>query len=189
MAAATTVASTPTPTPKIEMRDPAPQPDTSNDIYIMALLERLVVITDVLSMQLAEEQATDLPGYEPNPPAIVAVLATPAPTPTPALSVWEDGTCWTPADMQVLHLCGADAGDGYVIRWIGVHGDSRGPEIPDADWLAGQRAVAIGWCGAAIIRRRVRLVTVNYWSGGHTLAVHAAGRLLVRIDRNHFVTQ
>ena len=102
------------------------------------------------------------------------------------LSVWEDGNCWTPADARVLHLCGADAGDGYVIRWIGVHGDSRGPEIPDADWLAarggGDRLV---WSGGHPATGEA--VTVTYWSGGHVLAVHVAGRLEFRIDRAHRV--
>ena len=84
-----------------------------------------------IERQLAEAQAAE---EKAMPPAAVVVPSTA--TPTPALSVWEDGTCWTAADMQVLHLCGADAGDGYVIRWIGVSGDSRGPEIADADWLA-----------------------------------------------------
>ena len=102
------------------------------------------------------------------------------------LSVWEDGTCWTPGDARVLHLCGADAGDGYVIRWIGVPGDSRGPEIPDADWLAarggGDRLV---WSGGHPATGEA--VTVNYWAGGHVLAVHVAGRLEFRIDRSHRV--
>ena len=102
------------------------------------------------------------------------------------LSVWEDGTCWTPGDARVLHLCGADAGDGYVIRWIGVAGDSRGPEIPDADWLAvrggGDRLV---WSGGHPATGEA--VTVTYWAGGHVLAVHVAGRLEFRIDRHHGV--
>ena len=110
------------------------------------------------------------------------------PTPAPSLSIWEDGSCWTPADMQVLALCGADAGDGYVVRWRGVPGDSRGPEIPDADYLAvrggGDRLV---WSGHHPATGEA--VSVTYWSGGHVLAVHAAGGLLLRIDRNHFVTQ
>ena len=100
------------------------------------------------------------------------------------ISVWEDGTCWTPGDARVLHLCGADAGDGYVIRWIGVPGDSRGPEIPDADWLAvrggGDRLV---WSGAHPATGEA--VRVTYWSAGHVLAVHVGGRLEFRIDRNH----
>ena len=102
------------------------------------------------------------------------------------LSVWEDGTCWTAGDARALHLCGADAGDGYVIRWIGVAGDSRGPEIPDADWLAvrggGDRLV---WSGGHPATGEA--VSVTYWSAGHVLAVHVAGRLEFRIDRHHGV--
>ena len=102
------------------------------------------------------------------------------------LSVWEDGSCWTPGDARSLHLCGADAGDGYVIRWVGVAGDSRGPEIPDADWLAvrggGDRLV---WSGGHPATGEA--VSVTYWSGGHVLAVHVGGRLEFRIDRNHGV--
>ena len=114
----------------------------------------------------------------------VAGISTPV---APAIFVWEEaGSCWTPKDAQALHLCGADAGDGYVIRWVGVAGDSRGPEIPDADWLAtqggGDRLV---WSG--VHPGTGEAVTVNYWARGHTLAVHAAGRLLFRIDRGHRV--
>ena len=112
-----------------------------------------------------------------------------AATTEPQLSIWEDGGgCWTPADISVLHLCGADAGDGYVIRWIGVAGDSRGPEIPDSDYLAvrgeGDQLV---WAGNHPATGEA--VTVTYWAAGHVLAVHAAGRLLFRIDRNHGVVR
>ena len=105
----------------------------------------------------------------------------------PAIYVWEEkGSCRTPRDSQALHLCGADAGDGYVIRWVGVAGDSRGPEIPDADWLAarggGDRLV---WSGTH--PGTGEAVTVNYWARGHVLVVHVAGRLAFRIDRLHRV--
>ena len=176
MAAATNVASTATPAAQI-------RPDQPTAVAVSMVEGRDQLLLNLLARierQLAEAEETAIP------PAAVVVPSTA--TPTPALSVWEDGTCWTPADMQVLHLCGADAGDGYVIRWIGVSGDSRGPEIADADWLAvrggGDRLV---WSGHHPATGEA--VTVNYWSGGHTLAVHAAGRLLVRIDREHFVTQ
>ena len=173
------VASTATPAAKLRPDQPeavavAVSMVEGRDQLLLNLLARIE--RQLAEAQDAEEQA--------SPPA--AVVVPPTATPTPALSVWEDGTCWTPADMQVLALCGADAGDGYVVRWIGVHGDSRGPEIPDADWLAvrggGDRLVWSGHHPAT-----GELVTVNYWSGGHTLAVHAAGRMLVRIDREHGV--
>ena len=169
------VASTATPPAQLRPDQPvAVSMVEGRDQLLLNLLARI-------ERQLAEAQAAEEKAI---PPA--AVVVPPTATPTPALSVWEDGTCWTPADMQVLALCGADAGDGYVVRWIGVHGDSRGPEIPDADWLAvrggGDRLV---WSGHHPTTGE--LVTVNYWSGGHTLAVHAAGRLLVRIDREHRV--
>ena len=171
------VASTATPAAQL-------RPDQPTAVAVSMVEGRDQLLLNLLARierQLAEAQAAEEKAI---PPAAVVVPSTA--TPTPALSVWEDGTCWTPADMQVLHLCGADAGDGYVIRWIGVSGDSRGPEIADADWLAarggGDRLV---WSGHHPATGEA--VTVNYWSGGHTLAVHAAGRLLVRIDRDHRV--
>lgn len=126
---------------------------------------------------LGMDTPTTVPEVENGPDTAVSAMI---------LSVWEDGSCWTPPDLQVLQLCGAAAGDGYVVRWLGVHGDGRGPEIPDSDWLAtqggGDRLV---WAGPH--PGSGELVTINYWSGGHVLAVHAAGRLLFRIDRNHSV--
>lgn len=100
------------------------------------------------------------------------------------ISVWEDGNCWTPPTATVLHLCGADASDGYVIRWVGVPGDNVGPEIPDSDWHAvrglGDSPV---WSGHHPATGEV--VAIDYWAGGHVLAVRASGRLLFRIDRKH----
>lgn len=156
------------------------------DLQILAAMEKILAALEYLTEE-QYRQVHSKPAIHVEQPA-ADTETHPEPTPTPKLSIWEDGHCWTPADMQVLHLCGADAGDGYVVRWIGVHGDSRGPEIPDADWLAarggGDRLVWSGHHPAT-----GELVSVTYWSGGHVLAVHAAGRLLMRINRNHSVTQ
>ena len=175
----------------------APQPPEMDAREILDLAERLLDMTEaILERPELESQ---------GPAAVTAVASGQEPvasgetagargqgpgargeTAGAVLSVWEDGGCWTPADARALHLCGADAGDGYVIRWIGVHGDSRGPEIPDADWLAarggGDRVV---WSGGHPATGEA--VSVTYWSGGHVLAVHVAGRLEFRIDRAHRV--
>ena len=121
-------------------------------------------------------------------PAVAPAEAKPTPD-RRRLSIWEDGNCWTPPDTQVLQLCGAAAGDGYVIRWLGVQGDSRGPEIPDSDYLAGRAGGHDRLVWAGHHPATGEHVSVNYWAGGHVLAVHAAGRLLFRIDRNHQVIE
>ena len=200
VAAVLTVATmTPTPlaTLAVGARVDAPQPPEMDTREILDLAERLLDMAEaILGRRELEAQ---------GPAAVTAVASGQEPvasgetagargqgpgargeTAGAVLSVWEDGGCWTPADARVLHLCGADAGDGYVIRWIGVHGDSRGPEIPDADWLAvrggGDRLV---WSGHHPATGEA--VSVTYWSGGHVLAVHVAGRLEFRIDRAHRV--
>ena len=43
--------------------------------------------------------------------------------------------------------------------------------------------------GGARIRARADAVTIDYWAGGHVLAVRVAGSLLFRIDRRHEVIQ
>lgn len=171
--------------------------ETEADRIIMEKIRHLTTAVDNLAAEVAEQggvagaaqkpvetiiddSGTGIPsGVETHPVVPVAL-------PEPAISVWEDGTCWTPATVTVLHLCGADASDGYVIRWIGVHGDSTGPQIPDADWHAvrgtGDRLV---WSG--VHPATGDAVTVDYWAGGHVLAVRLAGRLLFRIDRGHGV--
>ena len=165
------------PTPVAAVDAMAPHDDEV--ARILDLAERLLEMTEAI-LRSDELEAQ-------GPPVGTAVGLEPvtvAPTAMPALSVWEDGTCWTPADMQVLHLCGAAAGDGYVVRWVGVDGDSRGPEIADADWLAvrggGDRVV---WAGSH--PGTGEAVRLTYWASGHVLAVHVGGRLLFRIDRNH----
>ena len=115
----------------------------------------------------------------------VAVAVQPTPVPQRTLNVWEDGSCWVPDDMPVLMLCGAAESDGYVIRWRGVHGDSRGPEIPDADYMARSGVDELVWSGHHPATGE--MVTVDYWAGGHVLAVKVAGKMLFRIDRNHKV--
>ena len=89
--------------------------------------------------------------------------------------------------MQVLALCGADAGDGYVIRWARGARRLGGTADPGRRLAGNVRGGGdrLVWRGQHPATGEV--VTVNYWSGGHVLAVHAAGRLLFRIDRNHRV--
>ena len=168
----------------VEAQLPAVAADT--DTQMQETLNKILTALEYLTEDAySRAHGTGPTATQPAVAPVSAVEVQPTPKP-PSLAVWEDGTCWTPADMQVLALCGADPGDGYVIRWRGVHGDSRGPEIPDADYLAvrggGDRLV---WSGQHPATGE--LVAVTYWSGGHVLAVHVAGRLLFLIDRLHRV--
>ena len=168
--------------------------ETEADRRIMQILHQLTTAVDNLAAEVhVSSGAQAAPGGQTQDVVEAFEAQTqdvgvePTATPEPVLSIWEDGGgCWTPADMPLLQLCGAAAGDGYVIRWAGVPGDNRGPEIPDADWLAvrggGDRLV---WSGSHPATGEN--VSVTYWSAGHVLAVHAAGRMLFRIDRNHVV--
>ena len=196
-----TVAATPLATLAVGARVEAAAVEEMEAEQILDLAERLLDMTEaILQRPELESQGPAVETadvvIEPAQANFITTLSTSVNEPEIAtntpfsshviLSVWEDGGCWTPADARVLHLCGADAGDGYVIRWIGVAGDSRGPEIPDADWLAvrggGDRLV---WSGGHPATGEA--VTVNYWAGGHVLVVHVAGRLEFRIDRHHGV--
>ena len=149
---------------------------------------------DALLQQLYQLEA-DLAGVKAdlyNPPAAEPEPETadqaPEPEPPPQLNVWEDGTCWTPPDAQALHLCGADASDGYVVRWIGAAGDSAGPRIPDANRLATDRAgPGPVWTGTHPATGES--IAITWQPAGHQLAVYAAGSLLYRIDRQHQVTK
>ena len=168
----------------VEAQLPAVAADT--DTQMQETLDKILTALEYLTEDAyCRAHGTCPTTSQPAVAPVSAVEVQPTPEP-PSLAVWEDGTCWTPADMQVLALCGADPGDGYVIRWRGVHGDSRGPEIPDADYLAvrggGDRLVWSGHHPAT-----GEMVAVTYWSGGHVLAVHVAGRLLFLIDRLHRV--
>ena len=185
-----------TPTPVVIVAAAA-EPVYARESHIVNMLEGLTSSMEVVVLKLLEEGAkTPVPGYETNPtpifitpsaPAVMATVEAPAAPVLPeVLSIWEDGNCWAPPSTQVLNLCGASAGDGYVIRWRNVHGDSEGPRIPDADYLA-VRSTGDKLLWAGVHPATGESVTINYWSGGHTLAVHAAGRLLFRIDRNHRV--
>ena len=196
------------PTPAAAASDIQPRPDylqapqqivvqpqeTEADRRIMQILHQLTTAVDNLAAEVHVSSGAQAAPVGQTPDVVEAsttstqdVVAAPTATPEPVLSIWEDGGgCWTPSTATVLHLCGAPAGDGYVVRWVGVPGDNRGPEIPDSDWLAvrggGDRLV---WSGAHPATGEV--VSVTYWSAGHVLAVHAAGRLLFRIDRVHEV--
>ena len=162
---------------------------------IIEYLEGQLATAQARSMVVASDQGPVVSGETAGSSGQLAVaggetaaVGTPVPAAEQAaIYVWEEpGSCWTPKDAQALHLCGAAAGDGYVIRWVGVAGDSRGPEIPDADWLAtrggGDRLV---WSGGH--PGTGEAVTVNYWARGHVLVVHVGERLLFRIDRGHRV--
>ena len=185
----------PAPTrPAVQIVEVVPQ-ETEADRRIMGILDKLTVAMDNLAAEVhvasgsqASQQPVVAVSGGPDVVAPIESLNAHAPTPAPAVSVWEDGVCWTPAVATVLHLCGADASDGYVIRWVGVPGDSRGPEVPDADWHAvrgtGDRLV---WAG--VHPGTGDAVTIDYWAGGHVLAVRVAGSLLFRIDRRHEVIQ
>lgn len=190
----------PTPTAQAEPTAiPRPQQtaiqplETAGERIIMQNVQQLTTAVDSLAAEVHELTGNTNPNTPENPgptaPTIFTVNAAPLPITQPLppqLSIWEDGNCWTPAHTQVLHLCGADAGDGYVVRWNNVQGDSEGPRIPDADYLA-VRSTGDQLLWAGQHPGTGEMVTINYWSGGHTLAVHAAGRLLFRIDRNHNV--
>ncbi len=180
--------------PAVQVVEVQPQ-ETEADRIIMQQIQQLTTAIDNLAAEVhvsSGTQAAPAAGHVQD--VVTAAAAKPLdvvvePAATSALSIWEDGGgCWTPADISVLHLCGADAGDGYVVRWIGVAGDSRGPEIPDSDYLAvrgeGDQLV---WAGNHPATGEA--VTVTYWAAGHVLAVHSAGRLLFRIDRNHGVVR
>ena len=153
-------------------------------LNLLARMERTLAERDAeIEMLRAGQPAAAAPV-----PAGDPAETKPTPELPSMLNVWEDGNCWTSPDMQVMQLCGAAAGDGYVVRWLGVHGDSRGPEIPDSDYLAVRGGHdRLVWAGHHPATGEA--VTVTYWSRGHVLAVHAAGRLLFRIDRNHQVTE
>ena len=179
--------------PAVQVVEVQPQ-ETEADRRFMQILHQLTTAVDNLAAEVhVSSGAQAAPGGQ-TPDVVEAFEAQPqdvgvepTATPEPVLSIWEDGGgCWTPSTASVLHLCGAAAGDGYVVRWAGVPGDNRGPEIPDSDWLAvrggGDRLV---WSGAHPATGEP--VTVTYWSAGHVLAVHAAGRLLFRINRAHEV--
>ena len=181
--------------PAVQVVEVIPQ-ETEADRIIMQQIQQLTTAIDNLAAEVhvssgaqvaPAKQALDV--VEASTGSTQDVVAAPTTTPEPALSIWEDGgECWTPADISVLHLCGAEAGDGYVIRWIGLQGDSRGPEIPDSDYLAVRgRSDQLVWAGNHPATGEA--VTVTYWAAGHVLAVHAAGRLLFRIDRNHGVVR
>ena len=184
------IAAEPTPVPepnlavgtKVEAGALAVNPDPNQQI--MDRLDDVLAVLEYLAERAYEEAQQD------NPPAAMPTVAAgvevkPTPDP-PSLNIWEDGNCWPPDHIQVLTLCGASAGDGYVLRWRGVPGDNRGPEIPDADYLAnrggGDRLI---WSGNHPATGEA--VTIDYWSSGHVLAVKASGRLLFRIDRAHRV--
>ena len=182
----------PAPTrPAVQIVEVQPQ-ETEADRIIMEKIGRLTTAMEHLAAEVHAASGSQAPVTDAygGPGVAVPAEATsaPAPTPAPAVSVWEDGSCWTPAVATVLHLCGASESDGYVIRWVGVQGDSRGPEVPDADWHAvrgtGDRLV---WAG--VHPGTGDAVTIDYWAGGHVLAVRVAGSLLFRIDRRHEVIQ
>ena len=144
--------------------------------------ERLLDILDVLIEKNQPPVRTE------NPAVAGGETAEASGEAARAISVWEDGGgCWTAADTQVVHLCGAAESDGYVMRWVGVAGDNRGPEIPDAEWMAihGRGGDEVVWQGAH--PGTGDAVSVSYEAGGHALAVRVAGRLLFRIDRLHRV--
>ena len=185
----------PTPNYQAEPTEPTPiavLPDQPRG-HEKAILDQLVNLTVAVQHLTASvhdsntlNRGTQTEVYQTS--SVAEPTPTPVPTPSPVLNVWEDGTCWTPQDMQVLHLCGAAASDGYVIRWLGVHGDSEGPHIPDSDWLAVREGRdKLVWAGHHPATGEQ--VTVTYWAGGHVLAVHVAGRLHFRIDRYHSVIQ
>ena len=167
--------------------------ETEADRRIMQILDQLTAAVGHLASEVHESSGVQAPPVGQAPDVGTAAAEGPLDIvpeirQRPVLSIWEDGNCWTPADMPVMQLCGAAEGDGYVIRWMSVAGDSRGPEIPDADWLAvrGKRDHLV-WSGHHPATGE--LVTVNYWAAGHVLAMHAAGRLLFRIDRLHRVSR
>ena len=168
--------------------------ETESDRIIMEILHQLTTAVDNLaaevdaSTRMQESPVEVVAQVSQDASRIGSVRGEPVSLSEPTISVWEDGTCWTPATATVLHLCGADEADGYVVRWVGVAGDNPGPEIPDADYLAtrsgGDRLV---WSG--VHPATGDAVTVDYWSGGHVLAVRSAGHLLFRIDRGHGVVK
>ena len=181
---------TPTPDPDFPVGTKVEAGPTPVADPVQRILDEVIRIKTAVeyNSERIYELSQDGKGTSSGPTTTVSAVKT-EPTPDRPhlhLSVWEDGNCWAPPDISALNLCGAAAGDGYVVRWIGVHGDSRGPDIPDSDYLAvrggGDRLI---WSGHHPATGEA--VTINYWAGGHVLAVHVAGRLLFRIDRLHNV--
>ena len=180
--------------PAVQIVEVQPQ-ETEADRIIMEQISRLTTALDNLAAEVHVSSGIQAPVAAVVPvsggPGVVAPIeaeSAPVPTPAPSVNVWEDGNCWTPGVATVLHLCGAAESDGYVIRWVGVSGDNTGPQIPDADWHAvrstGDRLV---WAGVHPVTGDA--VTIDYWAGGHVLAVRVVGSLLFRIDRRHEVIQ
>jgi len=102
------------------------------------------------------------------------------------LLVWEGEGCITPSNVPVAALCGARAGDGYVVRWIGAPGDSNAGRVADVDFMAVQPVVE----NATLIWSRPHwqtgeLVAIHYLHRERALQLTRGGRPVYRIDRQH----
>ena len=172
---------------------PVPDHPTGYDKLILDQLVQLTTGIEHLTASLYDANTLERGKQTEESEAVhIAVIPAPEPSSSPPwadehLLVWEGEGCITPPDVRIAHLCGARAGDGYVVRWVNAPGDNFAGRVADAAYMD---AHAFGLEDATLLWSRPhprtgQPVAIHYLQGDRALQLTISGLPVYRVDREH----